>query len=466
MSSSRRMVKLAFTFLAGSAMSKVLVFALLPVYTRYLPPDEFGYYDLAVTCITIVMSLLFMDVWVTTMRFMYRSEMDDDKNAAVRAGATLFVFSSAVLVAGAVLVGLLVDIRYLWLLVAYGITTNLREFYGSVARGWDRNLAFTLSGTLNTFVTVGLNVLLLIGLSWDFSALFVASIVGNLVQCIWLELVTRTRGAWKSGFDRARLMSVVRFSLPLGVNSVAYWLMTGFGKIVVQQELSLTQNGYFAIGSRFSALIVVAASIVTMAWQDVSFSRGTDDRDGFYRRASQYFLVFTGFGLALLLPLISLSFPYVVGDAYEAAYPMMPLFVIVAAVGAFSSLVGNIFYALDRTGIVFYSTLLSCAVSVGLCIPFVRWWGVDGVNIAILAAFVVNIAVRSVVLSRLVSFGYSFRDSSIVLFVVVGAVLTYRTSTPWLNAVYALLVAALFALVYARGMIGLLRKRAVASVGQ
>ena len=59
---SRRFIKNSIIFLIGSTLSKVVTFFLLPLYTKYIPPDAFGYYDLSITYSTVVTSLLFFDI--------------------------------------------------------------------------------------------------------------------------------------------------------------------------------------------------------------------------------------------------------------------------------------------------------------------------------------------------------------------------------------------------------------------
>lgn len=447
------MLKLVLAFFAGSAMSKILVFALLPIYTRLLEPSEYGYYDLSITYLTIIASMIFLDVWVATMRFMHLNESLNSKNSAILSGLLLFSASTLVLILTGTIMAMVLAIPFLWLIVTYGITSNLKEFYGFVARGLDQNFAFTISGAVNTIVMVALNVLLLVVLHWDLSALYIASIIANLAQCIILEFRTAvTRRIHVSGFDRELTLQMLRFALPLGLNSVSYWLLTGVGKIVVQHEMSIEINGYFAVGSKFGALVVVISGVFTMAWQDIAFSRGSNVSNGFYRRASSYYLLLTTLGLVLVLPATSIAFPILVGDAYSLAFPLIPSFLAVAALGSFSTFVGNIFYALNRTNVVFYSTVIACAVNLILCVPFVQLWGVIGANAAIAIGFVVGLIVRSIILARLISFGYRLGDLAIIVVTTTSSFIVYSLTDLWLSVAYIVLVL-IVALVLYRNLI-------------
>ena len=59
----------------GTFFSKLLVFLMIPVYTRVLSPSEYGYYDVLLSNVQLVATIAFMEVWSGIIRFMF-----DDKD--------------------------------------------------------------------------------------------------------------------------------------------------------------------------------------------------------------------------------------------------------------------------------------------------------------------------------------------------------------------------------------------------
>ena len=55
-------------YFLGNILSKIIMFILLPVYTDYLPPEELGYYDVANTYLNLLVTFLFVDIYVGIMQ--------------------------------------------------------------------------------------------------------------------------------------------------------------------------------------------------------------------------------------------------------------------------------------------------------------------------------------------------------------------------------------------------------------
>lgn len=452
MSNARRLAKLTAIFLGGSAASKLLVFLLLPVYTRVLPTAEYGYFDVTVTYVTVIAALLYVDVWVGAMRIMYMRDERAQRIGAARAGLLLIASSTAALFSVGAIVGLIADVRYLWLIVAYAASSCVREYYGYVARGLSMNAAFSVSGIVNTVVAVSLNLFLLLVLEWGISSLYVAFIVGNLTQVIWLEFRSRLLTSRWDPIKLADLRVILWFALPLGINSAAFWLLTGWGKIVVQLQLSLSDNGLYAVGSKFGAIIVVLAGALIMAWQDILFSHKGEAAERVYRSSARYFVLLSALGIAVCLPSISSVFPLLVGDSYRAVFDLVPGFALSATLGALNSMLGNVFYSIHRTFAVLWTTLLACVIALALTSPLVHLAGINGANAALCLGFGASIATRAYLLKRAVGFSFGAQDVAVAIFVTAVSMAAFGLLPAWGAIAVSLVLLLAVALLYRRDL--------------
>ena len=96
MNNIKSFAKSSAIFFIGNVLSKLTIFLLLPLCTRTIPPDDYGYYDLSITYIAIAIYILFFEIWTTILRFMYDSDDEKQKNKAVLSGFAIFGASSAV----------------------------------------------------------------------------------------------------------------------------------------------------------------------------------------------------------------------------------------------------------------------------------------------------------------------------------------------------------------------------------
>ena len=108
--------------------------------------------------------------------------------------------------------------------------------------------------------------------------MYYSYIFGVCVQIIYLEIRTHLlRGILKAAWDKAETKRMFLYALPLCVNTVAYWMMTGFNRLVINWKMGDAANGILAVGNRFGTLITLVTMCFTYAWQDLSFSKVKDE---------------------------------------------------------------------------------------------------------------------------------------------------------------------------------------------
>ena len=71
MSLLRDFFKSSSLYFLGNVLTKLIGFLMLPIFTEYLNTNEYGYYDVANTYLNLVISFLFLDIYVSIMRFIY-----------------------------------------------------------------------------------------------------------------------------------------------------------------------------------------------------------------------------------------------------------------------------------------------------------------------------------------------------------------------------------------------------------
>lgn len=425
--------KSSLVFFVGNTLSRVITVALLPLYTNALPSADYGYFDVSVTCVTLLTSFLYCDIWTSVMRFMRDDLEGEAPKIVVASGWVVFGGSTALYYLIGAAAGVLFDIECLGLILLYGTFLNLQSMFSYIARGWGDNVRFALSGIICSAVNVALNVILIVLLDWGYEALYVAYIAGSFAQCCYLFLSLRM---WRR-LARPRpqeVRNLFLYSAPLCLNSVAYWLLNSLGRIVVSFALSLSASGIFAVGSRFGSAISLATTCFTYAWQDVSFTSDMQ-KGGYYSSAVTQYAAFLFDALALLLPVISLLFPILVGTDYAESYAVIPSFLAVAVLSAVSTFIGNIFYVIKDTRTIGKTMAVSCLVNIVLTYPLTIAFGLNGTNLAILAAFAVNIVIRLAVLRKKMELGVKAGPLMGRAALLSLAVIAYASHIPVVNLV-------------------------------
>ncbi len=426
----RRFLKSTGILSIGVILPKVVVFLLLSFNTAHIGTADYGYYDQSISYATMVSYLLFFDIWISTMRFLYEQEEPQGQDKVLRSGGTIFLCSSAVYLLVALVLILVSHPQYAMYTALYGLSQNLISFFSFAARGLRRDTDYAVSGLLGSAVLGVANYLLIARFGWDFSALYLSAILGAAVQCLYLEIRTGClHRAFRAPADREVTSSLFRFSLPMGIGAAAFWVLNSFDKILLGRMLDLDAGGVYALAERLASLITFAVQVFTYAWQDIAFRHESDDEGAFYGTASSLYFRFLTFGILMLMPAIKLIFPYMFGGDYSGASLVIPFAILAAALSGFSLFLGNVFYALHETRAGTVTSLISCAVNLAVCIPFIQAFGISGASIAIAVTFAFDAVLKGIVLKRKIGYRVPWKTLALsAALVTVGILIYFRCS--------------------------------------
>lgn len=331
------------------------------------------------------------------------------------------------------------------------------SFYTFSVRGLKRNTDFAISGILSVLMNASMNILLIVYLHQGFTSMYYSYIFGVCVQIIYLEIRTHLlRGILKAAWDKAETKRMFLYALPLCVNTVAYWMMTGFNRLVINWKMGDAANGILAVGNRFGTLITLVTMCFTYAWQDLSFSKVKDEstRAKFYSTACSTYTRFLFCGMLLLIPLCHIAFDVMIKNPiYAESEATIPLFLLVGVLSAISSFIGNVFYAIKDTKTIFVSTVVAALINAAIVFPAVNIWGLDGSNIAASIGFLCNMLIRTLILKKRIGFSYHYATLVILLgvFAVVFVVFQDITNT---GAILLMLAMILFSMAVFRTELG------------
>jgi O-antigen/teichoic acid export membrane protein len=435
-------IKTSGFFFVGSVLSKAITILMLPLYTSYIPAADMGYYDVTLAYLTIATSVLFFDIWVAILRFMYDADTLEGKASYVRNGLLIFLMSSAIYMLVGVVLCFLSDVKYIGWFVFYGLSSNIANIFTFVARGYGYNIKFGISGIISSCANVTFNLVLILCFSLDYQSLYISGVAGFLLQSLYLLLSLNILPLLKkSTMQLSIIKSMFKYSLPLCLNSVSYWLLTSFSRIVINFIHGDSANGIYAIGNKFSFLITLVTTCFTYAWQDIAFSNANKlaDPGKFYSSACNLYCKVLALGMAVMLPIIKLFFPLLVRNEYVAAAETVPLFLIVAIVAAISTFIGNVFYAIKYTKAIFYSMLISAMLNVLLSFPLIKLLGINGANISVTLSFIVNILIRNRILYEKINFRLDLQILWIVALIALSYGV-YSLLSIWFNIIMLIII--------------------------
>jgi O-antigen/teichoic acid export membrane protein len=297
------------------------------------------------------------------------------------------------------------------------------EFMLTLFRLEERARAFFVTTILNVLVTIGLTVALVVGAGEGARGLLVGSYASGAVFVLGLMVLQWRR--LSLFFDLALLRRLLRFGLPTMPAEASLYLLNFVDRIIIVRSLGLAEAGLYSLAVKFAQAVNVLVRGFQLAWPPLAYSIRDD---GEARRA--YATVVTLFvaGCAFVVTGMWLFARWIVralaAPEFFSSYEAVGLIATAVTLYALYMVLVVILGRTGRTEFNFPATLAALAANVALNLILVPSLGIVGAGLALVASYLVVLALMYVFTQRLFPVPYQWgRLARVVLTsaVLVGA---------------------------------------------
>lgn len=395
----RRLSKHSAIYGIGGLVSRVIAVILLPLYTHYLTPGDYGNIETLLALTTIMGLLLRAGITSAFFRFYFDAEDEAGRLQVLRTsfwftmGAATLGLALLVVFAAPIADFLLDDSSGANLVRAAGVSlwaTINYEQLTALFRVEERSTAFVIASLANVFITIGATLLLVVRLEEGAIGVIVGNFTGTLA--VYLALLGYRREQLGLSFDRELLRHMNRFGLPLVPTAVFLWITNFSDRFFILQLATVpdprAEVGLYSVGVRVASAMVLLLTAFRTAWPAFAYSI-RDDREA--RRTYAFVLTYLTLVTSWVALLLTLLSPWLVDllskDTFsEASTVVGPLAFSTVSYGAyivFAIGVGRI----RRTQFNWIVTGLGAAANFALNILLIPRYGMMGAAIATVAAY-------------------------------------------------------------------------------
>jgi O-antigen/teichoic acid export membrane protein len=277
----RRLATTGAAYTAASILSKVIAVALLPLYTRYLTPADYGAAEVMFAAVVSASIVVRLGLIEAVLRFYYRDDEDPDRAvAATFAGLFWFATAGALIAlpfATPISEALLkhpapdlarISIGGLWVLTMY-------EYMLTLFRLEERARAFFITTILNVLAAIGLTVVLVVGAGEGARGLLLGSYASGAVFVLGLIVLQYRRLSLR--FDRDLLRRLLRFGLPTMPAEASLYLLNFVDRLIIARSLGLAEAGLYSLAVKFAQAVNVLVRGFQLAWPPLAYSIRDDD---------------------------------------------------------------------------------------------------------------------------------------------------------------------------------------------
>lgn len=399
-----RFLKKMFVYFIGVIFNKMIIFLLLPIYTNNFSPAAYGNNDLSVTTVTMLVSLLYMELWTPLLRFSYDSDKESHKEKIFTNIFIIILICTPVFTVGSVVLGKWQSLPHVPLMLLYGYSLLGLNIYQFETRARGKSKLFMASGMISSGLQIVLSIILIYGVHLDSRTMLVSPVISNFAAIIFIEVNERyIKTIHKKYISIYLLKKICKYTFPLAINAVAFWGMTNINRYFARYYLGEVDNGYISLATKLAALINTIVQIFALAWQESAYEHSnSEERSQYYSRMLEIYLDVMAVGCMAVTVMTNILFPVFIDKSYSMTQMILPLYYISSFVNAISNFYGHIYNAEKKTNILLYSTLAGAAVNIALLYAFINKGGIFAVPLALTMGYAANVIMRIMKMSKVV----------------------------------------------------------------
>jgi len=409
----RRLATTGAAYTAASIFSKVIAVALLPLYTRYLSTEDYGYAEVLFAAVVTASIIVRFGLLEAILRFYYLPEEDPAKVVSSTFAGLFWLSTLGALVAlpfAGPLSELLLDesapelmriaIGGLWVLTMW-------EFMLTLFRLEERARAFFVTTILNVVAAIALTVVLVVGFDEGARGLLVGSYATG--GAFVLALIALRRRSLSLRFDRELLRRLFRFGLPTMPAEVSLYGLNFVDRLIIFRSLGAAEAGLYSLGVKFAQGINVLVRGFQLAWPPLAYSIRDD---GEARRAYATVVTLFTAGCAFVVAGMWLLSRWIVralaDPKFFDSYEVIGLISTAVTLYALYLVLVVILGRTGRTEFNLPAAIGALVVNVALNLVLVPPLGIVGAGLALVASYLVVLGLMYAFTQRLFPVPYEW----------------------------------------------------------
>lgn len=394
----KRISRNSLWFTVGVLLTQAINFFLLPVYTRFLTPADYGIISLAAVLYSIISIFSFFGLRSAIARFFYEYKQDEEEFKEYISTMWISITSIALFIA-------------IFLTIAGGIIfpillPNLPFYPYIVLVIWTVFFAIPfiiylallqmqeqskLYGFFCVFQFIINSAFIII-----FIVIFHEGALGSLKGQLMSSLVFFLIGLWCLKpdiclcFRKDKIKESLKFALPLLPHELAGWTTSQLNRIFLSNFTTLSIVGLYSLGYQFGSMLSIVTTAINFAWVPFFMSTAKEQGDEAKPRFAgltiyyQCFIFFVGLGIILFSPNIIriMTIP-----SYYPAMEVVPIIVLMFLFDGMYYIWANNLVFVKKTGFLSFSTITGAVINVILSLILIHQFGMYGAAFTMLCTY-------------------------------------------------------------------------------
>lgn len=435
----------------GSLGSKVIYFFLIPLYTAYLTPSEYGMADFIVTTVSLLLPLVSFSIYDAVFRFVLDEAVDKEQ---MLKSATLFtIFCSGVLCLSVPVIYFVLDNGYYKIITLLGVISLILQAFQYLLqqyiRGIEKISLYTMSGIVAAVVVTVFSIIFLVVFNFKIYGYLLALIISNVASIIILTIGVPFEKVLHAKASIISVKTMLNYSIPLIPNSIMWYLTNFASRYVLIFILGPSNAGIYAASSKIPGALSALIYVFINAWEisavDAVQSEKSSETREFYNNIFEIFVAIVSLvsgGMILFSRLIAFLF---INHSYGNVWSFISVLLLSNVFLSYATFLGTNYIVSKDTNAVLKTTVYGAIANIVLSILLVPTIGTIGACIGNAFGFLVVLILRYKNLKKSNNLGVDFKNviinsSLIILMVTIMSLISTLWLQVLLNVIFLLVL--------------------------
>lgn len=412
----------------SNVLGKAIGFLLIPLYTHYIPPTDYGILELLDISVNVIGMFVGMGLVSAVARFYYKYELEDERNKVVSTallsmivlatGMLLLSWPFAETIASLVL-GQAHLSKYVQISLATFALNAIIEIPLTYIRAQERSVLFSVVALSRLAFSLVLNVYFVVSLEFGILGILYSGLITSIIFSLVLVFMCLKDVGFK--FERQLCWAMISFGAPLILNSFGMFIINFGDRFFLKETATLATVGVYSLGYKLgmSFIAVLIGQPFFMIWSVRCFSIVKEEGGLF--KYGRIFSLYASFIFCFWLAITAFSFElmYIIAPVgYFEAYKLFPIIALGYVFRSISDFFCGAFMIARKTQYIGYISIVVTIYCIANYLFFIPRYLAMGAAIATLSTFIFMVLINWYFAGKVLAVDYSIKRL-IVLIVFV-----------------------------------------------
>jgi len=383
----------------GLIINKLVSFIMLPVYTRFLSPADYGTLELLEMTIDVISMIAGLGLAGTVFKFYHEYENQKEKNEIISTVAislialSLITASSGIIFAGRIsqlVFGQQGNSTYfkIFFVIYFLQTTTLVPLM--FIRAIDKPILFVILSSIKLIIQLSLNIYFVVLLKTGLSGILYSNLIASLLMTLYLTVYMFRSVRYH--FSIPKMKRLFNFGYPFIFWSFGNFTLMFSDRYFLNFFTDTSHVGIYALAQKFGFILVTFAYLPFMqVWDPKRFEIARQPDAKIIFKKVFFYLNITLLFLALIIALFIKDFLIIASDpSFLEAHKLVPIILLGHIFHVLESICNIGIFLKEKTKVYILMTITATASSLLLNYLLISNYGVYGAACAFTSVFLIR----------------------------------------------------------------------------